>query len=389
MQSLSSLSETAAGGPQADEAGSDAARFRRKVAHVVRQYFPSIGGLEAYVHELATRQTRRDRVYILTLNRVFGSRRRLPALERQGRVLIIRIGFVGSRRFFIPFLSPRLLRRFAILHVHGTDQLLDLIAVFRRLFGFAFVVTTHGLFFHTSRFRTVKRIYLRALTRRSLGQSAAIFAVSENDRRIVRSIGLEPVLLRNPIVPLGTFISEGRNLLYIGRIAENKRLEDLLQFAATVAARDPRCRLHIVGSDPDGRWPGLSRSLEGTVLSIVRFHGYLSREELEPILRDSGFIVSASEYEGYGLSIVEGMSVGLLPVVHDNAAFRETVTLSRSGLLVDFRKPEHAARQFLEWRESITSQDRETAARYAHAQSWASGEALIEACYEKTIRALP
>lgn len=384
MLAWSSLSEAASSRYDAKPA---TARAQRKVAHIVRQYSPSIGGLEAYVHELAARQAQAEPAYIITLNRVFGSRRKLPRFERQGRILIIRIGFVGSRRFFVPFLSSRLLRRFSILHVHGTDQLLDLVAGFSRAFGIPFVVTTHGLFFHTRRFQTIKRVYLRLLTRHSLAQSAAIFAVSENDRQTVRSIGLEPVLLRNPIVPLGTFIAEGIDLLYIGRIAENKRVDDLLRFATEVIAHDPNCRLHIVGSDPDGRWNQLSRSMAASAQDRVRFHGYLSRVELAPILRSSGFVVSASEYEGYGLSIVEGMSVGLLPVVHDNAAFRETVTLAGSGLLLNFRQPEKAALQFLEWRKTITRDDREKAARYAHSQSWASGVALVEQSYERVLGA--
>ena len=77
----------------------------------------------------------------------------------------------------------------------------------------------------------------------------------------------------------------------------------------------------------------------------------------------STLAVSASEYEGFGLSIVEGMSVGLLPVLHDNAAFRETHRLSQSGLICDFGQPREAAAAFLRWRETTTTGDRARAAQ--------------------------
>ena len=66
-----------------------------KVAHLVRQYHPSVGGLETYVAQLAQRQSARHRVYIITLNRVFGSKARLRSVERSGRAIIIRVPYLG------------------------------------------------------------------------------------------------------------------------------------------------------------------------------------------------------------------------------------------------------------------------------------------------------
>jgi alpha-1,3-mannosyltransferase len=360
----------------------------RRVAHIVRQYHPSIGGLETYVEELARRQSGEARVYVITLNRVFGSSQKLAPLERQGRVIILRIPFLGFREFFIPFLRPSLLRRFSIVHVHATDQLLDAVAAVSWLSGLRYVVTTHGLFFHTARFKRVKALYLRFITRRSLSRSAAVFAVSANDRQTVEEVGIRAILLRNPIVPLGDFIAEGSDLIYIGRIAPNKRLEKLVDFARAVMERDPKIRLHIIGSDASRLWGGIAKTVEGWSLqSRILYHGYLSREEIRPILSQSGYVVSASRYEGYGLSIIEGMSVGLLPIMHDNAAFRETFSLSKSGLLVDFDDPERAAAEFLKWRGAVSAEDRKKAAEYAHAQSWDAVAASVAQAYRDALDA--
>ncbi|MBN9090497.1 MAG: WecB/TagA/CpsF family glycosyltransferase [Reyranella sp.] len=357
-----------------------------KIAHLVRQYHPSVGGLETYVAELVQRQSVRHRVYIITLNRVFGSQARLRSVERSGRAIIIRIPYLGVRELFIPFLGPRLLDRFDLKHAHATDQLLDLLCLTKRFRNLVYFATTHGLFFHTSRFKRIKKLYLRVVTRRSLSASRAVFAVSENDLAIVKSIGIDAILLRNPIVPLGDFIADGADLIYVGRIAMNKRIDRLIEFAARLTEQDPGITLHIVGADPDGLWGALTELVRASkVGDRIRYHGYLARNELQTLVRSCGYIVSASEYEGFGLSIVEGMSVGLLPVLHDNAAFRETHRLSRCGLICDFGQPCEAATAFLRWRRTNTMDDRTRAAAFARAQSWHTVERTVEDCYARAL----
>ena len=140
-----------------------------KIAHLVRQYHPSVGGSETYVAQLVQRQSARHRVYIITLNRVFGSKARLRSIERAGRAIIIRVPYIGVREFFIPLLSPRLLERFDVMHAHATDQLLDLLCLAGRLRTLLYFTTTHGLFFHTPKFKRIEKLYLRV--RRQIRES--------------------------------------------------------------------------------------------------------------------------------------------------------------------------------------------------------------------------
>ena len=84
----------------------------------------------------------------------------------------------------------------------------------------------------------------------------------------------------------------------------------------------------------------------------MRRYGFVAPDDLAVLAARCGFAISTSRYEGYGLSVVEGMSVGLLPVVQRNAAFTETVALSGCGLVTDFEDPEHAATEFLAWSQA-------------------------------------
>ncbi len=342
-----------------------------RILHVVRQYTPSIGGLETYVEQLVERQARTHRVHILTLDRVFGQPARLSRLERMYHAPVHRVGFVGSRQFFLPFLSPFWLRKFDIVHIHATDQLLDLIHLSRLVGAPPYVVTSHGLFFHTASLRRVKEVYLSAITRFSLKGAAAVLAISRNDADIMGRVGVASELMRNPIEPFAPPIAHGGDMIYIGRVSENKRVGLLIDFLAAVRRVDPAMRLHVVGGDSEGLLNGVKqRAADLGVADAVTFHGFVDRARMEELCGASRYLVSASRYEGFGISLVEGMSKGLLPVVQDNAAFRETVDLAGVGLLTQFEDAERAAAAFLAWRDGVGHDDQRTARAFALTHSW-------------------
>ncbi|MGE0652007.1 MAG: glycosyltransferase family 4 protein [Alphaproteobacteria bacterium] len=343
-----------------------------KILHVVRQFEPSKGGLETYVRELASRQAATDDVTILTLNRIFfGGPERLPAFEQGDKYRIVRVPFVGNRHLFFPFVRPALLRGYDVIHIHAADQLLDVIAGLSLFMPLRLFMTTHGMYFHTDSLARIKRAYLRTITKFSLGRTRGVFAVSTNDAQILASAGIGSVTLLNPVVTLGDFICDGKDLLYVGRLSANKRVDALVAFMAEAVRRQPTLILHIVGTDNENLSPGLAELVasQGLEKNVI-FHGFLETDALVEVAKTCGFIISASSYEGFGISIIEGMSVGLLPVMHDNAAFRETFERSGCGLLTDFDDPAQAARDFAAWRGTITRTEQERAARFARAQGW-------------------
>ncbi len=357
------------------------ARKPRRILHLVRQFSPSVGGLETYVDEMSAGQARSAQVCVLTLDRVFGSRRKLKKVERRGRVVVVRTPYVGTRQLFLPSLGPAFLRRFDILHVHATDQLLDVTASLSVLHRRPILCTTHGLFFHTQALRFAKAVYFNVITRISLKACRMVFAVSRADASTVAKVGVESYDLPNPIVPLGDAPATGRDLIYLGRIAPNKEIGRLLDFFAALRVLDPGRVLHVVGGDPDGLLPGIL-SNAGPLDGVV-FHGFLTRERVSDLVGSCGFIISASSYEGYGLSVVEGMSAGLLPVLSDIPAFREIRDDSGVGLLLDFDDPGLSAEMFVGFRERITTADRERAAGFARSRSWEPVQEVVRRAYDQ------
>lgn len=361
-----------------------------RILHVVRQFSPSVGGLEAYVGALASRQSAAAPVVILTLNRLFRSPERLKRLERAGRVIIVRVPFIGFARAFLPFFSPAFLRRFDIVHVHALDQLTDLTSLFRLFGAPPFCVTSHGLFFHTAALSGIKRWYFRLISRRTLARAAAIFAISRTDKDKLSEIGISSELLPNPVAPFPLLYEGGRDLIYWGRLSENKAVHKLVAFCAELAKLAPGRKLHIVGTGDQAIKDDLLRRIDAARLErSLSYHGYLERPALERLMVRCGYAISASRYEGYGMAQVEAMTAGLLPVMQPNSAFRELRDASQSGLLLDFDAPAAAAKQFLAWEETLRPEQRAHARAFGLSRSWTSVVQEVNAVYDSILTANP
>src|SRR5271168_3491939 len=117
-----------------------------RVFHVVRHFWPSVGGLEDVVGQLARAQMARGwTVKVITLNRIFAvPDRLLAAHEVHAGIAIERLPYFGSSRY--P-LTPRILGVIGeadLLHVHAVDFFFDFLAWTRIFHGKPLVATTHG-----------------------------------------------------------------------------------------------------------------------------------------------------------------------------------------------------------------------------------------------------
>jgi alpha-1,3-mannosyltransferase len=125
-------------------------------------------------------------------------------------------------------------------------------------------------------------------------------------------------------------------VLGIARLAENKRVHKVLEAMAALKDRYPLLRLEWVGADFDG----LRASLERRVIELglsgrVCFHGAVSRDQLYGLLQRAHLFVSASAYEGFGLSTIEAMSAATVAVVTAVGVHPDVVQDGVSGFLVD------------------------------------------------------
>lgn len=135
-----------------------------------------------------------------------------------------------------------------------------------------------------------------------------------------------------------------KNLIFVGRVAPNKKIEDLVRaFCAYQRYVEPQSRLFVVG---DGRgFENYTRRLAELVSHLrideVVFTGAVSQSELNAYYRLTHGFLCLSEHEGYGAPLIEAMTFGLPVIAYDAGAVRET--LQGGGILLDEKAPEEIA----------------------------------------------
>lgn len=131
----------------------------------------------------------------------------------------------------------------------------------------------------------------------------------------------------------GEYSGTGPLLLFVGRIAPNKRQEDLVKLLYYYRRIQPQAKLVLVGD----KWLlGYDRWLQGLAHSLglseaVLLTGQVSQQDMVTYYRIADLYVSMSNHEGFGKPLIESMYLGL-PVL----AYRSTAvpyTLGQAGVM--------------------------------------------------------
>ena len=140
----------------------------------------------------------------------------------------------------------------------------------------------------------------------------------------------------DPLV-LQMFGDESLNLLSVGRVVPNKKLEDLLKITAYIRRYlTPRVRLLLVGKYK--LLPNYYRLLRelsanlGLTHEQVIFAGHVSFSELIAHYKAADIYLSMSEHEGFCLPLVESMHLKVPIIAYNSTAI--PYTLGGAGILV-------------------------------------------------------
>ncbi len=184
----------------------------------------------------------------------------------------------------------------------------------------------------------------RQLSRLARHAHSAI-ADSHYNAAELEALGMEqvtvvPVLWRPPRVRQALApVARQASVLFVGRIAPNKRHEDLIAMMAILRVRRPDVVLDLVGGVSSERYATAVRELVERLglTDAVRFHGSIDDATLDQLYAEAAVYVSASEHEGFCVPLIEAMAAGLPVVARDAAAVPET--LGDAGLLIDGPNP--------------------------------------------------
>ncbi|MDE6592817.1 MAG: glycosyltransferase family 4 protein [Oscillospiraceae bacterium] len=150
--------------------------------------------------------------------------------------------------------------------------------------------------------------------------------------------------------------SDGRsNILFVGRMAPNKKVEDVISAFAVYKDRyDPAARLFLVGSynEGDGYYRKLVKHIEDLGVKDVIFPGHISFAAILAYYSIAHAFLCMSEHEGFCVPLVEAMYFHVPIVAYNSSAVPST--LGGTGVLLDEKEYDKAAKAIWE----ITKNDK-------------------------------
>jgi glycosyltransferase involved in cell wall biosynthesis len=154
-------------------------------------------------------------------------------------------------------------------------------------------------------------------------------------------IGVVPLPLdeRFAIAPDAALLREltsygGPTLLFVGRLAPNKRPDDLIKLLYYYRRIQPAARLILAGPHWVGEYAAWLKEFvrDLNLREAVTFTGYLPQQAaLMAYYRSASVYVSMSEHEGFGRPLVESMYLGVPVLAYAAAAVPDT--LGGAGVL--------------------------------------------------------
>jgi glycosyltransferase involved in cell wall biosynthesis len=126
------------------------------------------------------------------------------------------------------------------------------------------------------------------------------------------------------------------NILFVGRIAPNKKIENLIMvFGIYQKYFNRKCRLFLVGSydENDRYYIRLRKYVTLSGIDNVVFSGHIKLKEVLAYYHLADVFLCMSEHEGFCVPLVEAMFFGIPIIAYDRCAVKEI--LGGIGFLID------------------------------------------------------
>ncbi len=336
-----------------------------RLAQLSVRYPPAPGGVERHVREISHRLVARGyQVLALAsdLYREFPLERLSPEVPRREvdegvevrRIPVFSLPGDLHYPFFRGLGRTLVQAQPDLVHVHtyGTHPA-SVASRYSRRHGVPWILTAHyhpiwSIWGGRLRHR-IRGFYDRRLAGPIVQSASCVIVQSHEEERLMRQNGfaLPRVALippgYTPLKPLQSppqsfaqkFGIDGPFVLFVGRLASNKGLLALLEGFRPLARRDPTARLVLVGEDGGMRAAVELRARELGLASRIRLTGFIPEEGvLATAFAQARLFVLPSEYEAFGLVLLEALAQGTPVIASRVGGIPEFIEDGRAGSLI-------------------------------------------------------
>lgn len=139
-----------------------------------------------------------------------------------------------------------------------------------------------------------------------------------------------------------------KNIISIGRLSPEKGFIDLIDVFKLVNEKHNDWTLHIVGDGAE-KEKIKEKIKENNLEEKVILHGYLTKKEIEPLLKKSSIYTMTSFTESFGIVLLEAYSFGIPCIAFDSAeGAREIIDNNKNGFLIKNRDKNKMAKKIIE-----------------------------------------
>lgn len=222
-----------------------------------------------------------------------------------------------------------------IVHVHSINPAGSFAVRVADRYSIPFVMTEHSSFF----LRNKIPLKIRQKAEEIVARSSRNIAVSQLfARRMEKITGgvwqYIPNIVSNRFLSASTIVHGRRpfRLVSVASLAKHKRMDLVIAALAALRKRGLDVALTIIGAG--GERVRLERMVDDLGLTeVVEFAGGVALADMPKAMATGDLLVSASDFETFGVTLVEGMALGM-PVVATRSGGPDSIVTPEVGTLV-------------------------------------------------------
>lgn len=186
---------------------------------------------------------------------------------------------------------------------------------------------------------------------RAIHRADLLIALTEGDARQWQNVCPRVCVIPNPVTSYPTSVAhvakDTGHIIAVGRLSPQKRFDRLVDAFALIAHRHLNWQVDIYGSGQENVLRAFEQYIDSRNLS-ERISLHHPVDNIYQKYCQSEFLVVSSDFEGFGLVIVEAMACGI-PIVSTDCPFgpSEIIEDGKTGLLAKMDAMDLAAK--MEW----------------------------------------